>query len=53
MSAVNFNGEGPRSVIAYLKSCTAPSLLNKPSVESVSAALVGVSWQNPLEDGGC
>lgn len=35
------------------KSCTAPSDLAKPQVTSISAALVSVSWQDPVSNGGC
>jgi len=53
VAALNFNGEGPKSQIAQLKACTAPSDLPKPLVASVSSTSVSIQWQDPRSNGGC
>jgi len=53
VTAVNFNGEGPRSVIASLQVCTVPSLFKAPVVSQVSSASVQLDWSAPLNNGGC
>lgn len=53
VSAVNFNGEGPRSTIVGLQVCTTPSRFAAPVVSQVSSTSVQLDWSAPLNNGGC
>jgi hypothetical protein len=57
VTGLNFNGEGPPSDTALLRSCTLPSAgpgsFPAPVVEAVSAEAVSISWTSPSSDGGC
>lgn len=51
VTAVNFNGEGPASGTALLRSCTYPSagpaLFTAPVVGSVTSSAISISWTAP------
>jgi hypothetical protein len=57
VTGLNFNGEGPASPQALLRSCTLPSSgstgFQAPTVNSVSATEISISWIAPENDGGC
>ena len=53
VAAVNFNGEGEMSDFVSLQSCTVPSQLPAPTVVSISSSTVSISWEAPVNDGGC
>jgi len=57
VTGVNFNGEGPPSPTAILRSCTLPSSgagsFPAPVIEAVSATALSISWGTPSSDGGC
>lgn len=53
MVAVNFNGEGPSSPIAFLKPCSLPSKWSKPILISNTQASVRIGWNEPQDNGGC
>lgn len=53
VSAVNFNGEGDKSPVELLQTCTTPSLIEPPVITFISTNLVSVLWDKPENDGGC
>jgi hypothetical protein len=57
VTAINFNGEGPASPTARLRSCTLPRTgrghFDAPRVVAVSATTISISWTGPTDDGGC
>jgi hypothetical protein len=57
VTALNFNGEGPASATASLRSCTLPSVgeigFAAPVVASITATDIGISWIAPVDNGGC
>lgn len=53
VSATNFNGDGPTSEIAAIKSCIAPRGLSAPTLVTTTATSVELRWSAPEYDGGC
>lgn len=57
MTAINFNGEGSRSSVASLQSCTYPSSgrpgFVAPIIKSISSTQIGINWTEPISNGGC
>ncbi len=53
VTGINFNGEGLKSDIAYLKPCTLPSLLDRPKIMDLTTTKIAISWTAPKKDGGC
>ncbi len=53
MVAVNFNGEGDPSPIAFLKPCSLPSHWVKPFLISNTKTEVKIGWNEPADLGGC
>jgi hypothetical protein len=54
VSAVNFNGEGIRSQVVSVKSCTTPKAVPQPRVVVPGVnAEAKVAWEAPGSDGGC
>ena len=50
--AKNFNGEGERSDIAYIKSCVSPKQLKAPTLVQTTSTTATLRWTQP-KDGGC
>jgi hypothetical protein len=57
VTAINFNGEGARSPVASLQSCTYPSSgrpgFIAPIITSISSTQIGINWTEPVLNGGC
>lgn len=53
VSAINMNGEGLLSNIAYLTACTTPSGFSAPRIVSVTQTSVQIYWSEPSSNGGC
>jgi len=57
VTAINFNGEGSKSSVASLQSCTYPSSgrpgFVAPIVKSISSTQIGINWTEPISNGGC
>jgi len=53
VAAVNFNGVGPLSPIAFLQACSLPPNWSKPTIVSNTLASVTIGWNEPQSNGGC
>lgn len=53
VTGVNFNGEGVKSSIAYLKPCTSPSGLDRPIITDLTQTKIAIQWTAAQDDGGC
>lgn len=53
VKAINFNGEGPQSPVAWYRACTAPYGLEVPTVLATTSTSIMFKWQSPAGDGGC
>lgn len=53
VSALNFNGEGPKSSQLTVKACIAPQGSPQPKLVSSTIAQITLSWEIPESDGGC
>jgi hypothetical protein len=51
--AKNFNGYGEFSDIATLSACTFPKDLHAPRLVDVTQTTIKISWDNPIDTGGC
>lgn len=51
--AYNTNGAGPASNIATYPPCSTPSGFARPSRVSSTLSSITISWQEPLNNGGC
>ena len=53
VTAINFNGEGLKSSIAYMKACTSPIFIERPQIMDLTQTKISIQWKKPLNDGGC
>lgn len=53
VSAMNYNGEGPKSNPLNIQACVIPSGVPKPVLVSSSISSITISWGSVENDGGC
>jgi hypothetical protein len=53
LTAINYNGEGPASTYASLKTCTYPSGMGIPTIYEVTSTVISIEWTAPSNNGGC
>ena len=53
VTAINYNGEGPKSSTILLRSCVAPSRVATPTLFYSTETSATLRWGQPGDDGGC
>jgi len=53
VSALNYNGEGPKSVPLSIQACVIPSGVPNPVLVSSTITSITISWGSVENDGGC